>query len=67
MYTKYLNTLNEYNKILKMRNEYIRKNYSKIDYQYLDIITEGLIDRAIIISEYREKFIKDINCFSDII
>ena len=61
LYNKYLNTLNEYNKILKMRNEYIRKNYSNIDYNYLDIITDNLIDRAIIISDYREKFLDDIN------
>ena len=46
---EYLRTLNEYNKILKMRNDYIRKNYNKIDYDYLDVITEKLIDRAIVI------------------
>ena len=38
LYNKYLVTLNEYNKILKMRNEYIRKHYSNIDYNYLDIL-----------------------------
>ena len=57
----YLRVLNEYNKILKMRNEYIRKNYSKIDYNYLDIITESLIDRAIIIYNYRNDYFRDIN------
>ena len=58
---EYLRTLNEYNKILKMRNDYIRKNYNKIDYDYLDVITEKLIDRAIVIYNYREKYFEDIN------
>lgn len=61
LYNKYLVTLNEYNKILKMRNEYIRKHYSNIDYNYLDILTSNLIDRAMIIYEYRDKYFEDIN------
>ena len=60
---EYLRTLNEYNKILKMRNEYIRKNYNKIDYNYLDIITESLIDRAMFIYKYREDYFRDINSY----
>lgn len=61
LYNEYLISLNEYNKILKMRNDYIRKNYSKIDYDYLDIITNSLIDRMIIIVKYRKNFIDRIN------
>ena len=61
LYTEYLNILNEYNKILKIRNEYIRKNSLNINHKYLDIITENLIDRAIIIIKYREEFINNIN------
>ncbi len=61
LYNKYLSTLNEYNKILKMRNEYIRKNYNSINYDYLDIITDNLIERAIIICRYRGDFIDEIN------
>lgn len=61
LYNKYLSTLNEYNKVLKMRNEYIRKNYNSINYNYLDIITDKLIDRAIVICKYRNDFINDIN------
>ena len=60
LYNKYLVVLNEYNKILKMRNEYIRKHYSNIDYNYLDILTSNLIDRAMIIYDYREKYFSDI-------
>ena len=58
---EYLNVLNEYNKILKMRNDYIRKHYSSIDYNYLDVLTSGLVDRAMIIYDFREKFFSDIN------
>ena len=61
LYNRYLVILNEYNKILKMRNEYIRKHYSNIDYNYLDILTSNLIDRAMIIYDYREKYFSDIN------
>lgn len=63
LYNKYLKILNEYNKILKLRNDYIRKNYSKIDYNYLDVITDSLIDRAMVIYEYRDKYFSDINRF----
>ncbi|MBQ6547200.1 MAG: DNA replication/repair protein RecF [Bacilli bacterium] len=61
LYNKYLVVLNEYNKILKMRNEYIRKHYSNIDYNYLDVLTVNLIDRAMIIYDYRDKYFDDIN------
>lgn len=61
LYNKYLKVLNEYNKILKLRNDYIRKNYSRIDYNYLDVITDSLIDRAMFIYEYRSRYFDDIN------
>lgn len=61
LYSNYLVKLNEYNKILKMRNEYIRNYYMHIDYSYLDIITDNLIDRAILVMRYREEFLKAIN------
>lgn len=65
LYNKYLVILNEYNKILKMRNEYIRKHYSNIDYNYLDILTSNLIDRAMVIYDYREDYFNDINKYLD--
>lgn len=65
LYREYLVVLNEYNKILKMRNDYIRKNYSNINYNYLDIITSSLVDRIIVINNYRRKFIDDINKYID--
>lgn len=62
LFSNYMKVLNEYNKILKIRNEYLRKNYLNIDRTYFNIITEKLIDRLIIIRNYREKFIDYINC-----
>ena len=61
LHSDYLKALNEYNKILKMRNEYIRKNNNSINYTYLDVITKELIDREIIICKYRNEFINEIN------
>ena len=61
--TKYLNTYNEYNKILKMRNEYLKLllTSSVADKKYLDIITDKLIEKAIIIYDERKKYIDNIN------
>ncbi len=60
---KYLNTYNEYNKILKMRNEYLKLllTSSLADKKYLDIITEKLIEKSIIIYQERKKYLDFIN------
>ena len=59
----YLNTYNEYNKILKTRNEYLKILFSNsiADKKYLDIITERLIEKAIIIYQKRKEYIDLIN------
>jgi DNA replication and repair protein RecF len=61
LYSSYITILNEYNKILKIRNEYIRKNYSNINVDYFEIITNNLIERAILIMNYRKLFVEKIN------
>ena len=60
---EYLNTYNEYNKILKTRNEYLKIlfNNSIADKKYLDIITDKLIEKAVIIYEKRREYINFIN------
>ena len=60
---KYLNTYNEYNKILKVRNEYLKLllTSSVADKKYLDVVTEKLIEMAIIIYKERKKYIDFIN------
>lgn len=65
LFPNYLRILNEYNKILKMRNEYFKLNFSKINKDYLNILTERLIDRAILIMKYRKDFIDIINKYID--
>ena len=59
----YLNTYNEYNKLLKTRNEYLKLLLSNsiADKKYLDVITDKLIDKAIIIYKQRKEFIDKIN------
>lgn len=59
----YLNTYNEYNKLLKVRNEYLKVlfTYSIADKNYFDVITEKLIEKAVIIYQIRKEYIDMIN------
>ena len=59
----YLNTYNEYNKLLKTRNEYLKILFSNsiADKNYLDIITDKLIEKAILIYRKRREYIDLIN------
>jgi len=63
---QYINILNEYNIVLKQRNEYLKiiKN-GKINQVYFDILNEKLIDLAVYIYESRVKFIELINKYID--
>ena len=59
---EYVIYLNYYNKILKQRNTYLKTLYNKkINYEYLDIIDNQLIDYGIKVFEIRKKFIEKIN------
>lgn len=60
---EYLNVYNEYNKLLKMRNEYLKLliTNSLADKHYLDIITDRLIEKAVIIYQHRKNYIDSIN------
>lgn len=59
----YIQIYNEYNKILKNRNEYLKTIYINHlgDYSYLNILNEKLIDRAVKIYLQRFNFLKRIN------
>ena len=63
LYSNYFIVLNEYNKILKMRNDYLKKLNKGIskDLAYLDTITNYLIDKLINICKIRKKYIDKIN------
>ena len=59
----YIKKYNEFNKILKIRNNYLKLMYqsSNTDKRYLDSITENLIEREIDIYLERKQFIDQIN------
>lgn len=63
LYNTYYKVLNDYNKLLKIRNEYLKKMQKKemVDNNYFEIITEYLINKAIFIYRARNKFINKIN------
>ena len=67
LYSNYYLLISEYNKILKIRNDYLKKinkNMSK-DITYIEILTGYLIDKAISIMKLRYKYIKKINVYSE--
>ncbi len=59
----YLITYNEYNKVLKTRNEYLKIlfNNSIADKKYLDIITDKLVEKAVKIYLKRNEYLNLIN------
>ncbi len=63
LYPLYVNYLNEYNKILKTRNEYLRQMSinGNTDSRYLEIMNEKLVDRGVQIFLYRKKYLDMIN------
>lgn len=59
----YILYLNEYNQIIKIRNEYLKKMNinGNSDERYLDVINNKMIENALKIYEYRFQFFKKIN------
>ena len=59
----YLKLLTEYNKLLKIRNEYLKKISKNIsvDQTYFEIITNYLVDKAFLLYKMRKKFIDQLN------
>ena len=55
----YLVVLNDYSKLLKMRNDYLKNN--NIDENYLNVLTDYLIDKAVILYKMRYKFVEKLN------
>lgn len=60
IFNNYIEVLIKYHKILKMRNNYL-KNSIKFDNNYFDIVTDHLIDYALILTKLRKKFINKLN------
>lgn len=59
----YLKVYNEFNKLLRTRNEYLKVlfNNNIADTNYLDIITEKLIEKSIFIYQKRKEYIDLVN------
>lgn len=60
---EYLKLLNMYNKVLKQRNAFLKTLYynANASLDYLDILTDQLIELGIKVFNYRNKFINDIS------
>ncbi len=57
--SNYYIVLNEYTKLLKMRNEYLKNDC--FDINYFNILTSYFIDKAVLLYKMRQKFILRIN------
>ena len=59
----YIKKYNEFNRILKIRNNYLKMIYnsSGVDMRYLESVTENLVEREIDIYQERKRFIDFIN------
>lgn len=67
LYSNYYIVLNEYNKLLKIRNEYLKRMSKNIyvDKNYFDILTHYLVEKAIILMKIRNKYIEKLNNYCD--
>ena len=65
LFKDYIIYYNEYNKLLKTRNEYLKIlfNNNIADKNYLDIITDKLIEKAVYIYQKRKEYIDNINLY----
>ena len=64
LYHKYLFVLSQYNQLLKNRNDYLKKlKNEKLDQDYMNILTNQLVDKAMDIYTMRSDFIDKTNGF----
>ena len=62
----YIEIVNQYNKVVKMRNNYL-KTVDKVDLAYFKVLTNYLIDSAIMIYRMRYKFLCNLSKIASII
>jgi len=64
LYSKYINILNEFNVVLKQRNEYLKFIKSGVNNEiYFDILSQKFIDLSVEIYKYRIDFVNKLNCY----
>lgn len=63
LHNSYISYLNEYNQIIKIRNEYLKKMNidGNTDIRYLEVVNSQMIEKGIKIYKYRYDFFKKIN------
>lgn len=63
LHNNYISYLNEFNQIVKIRNEYLKKMNidGNSDVRYLDVVNTSMIEKGIKIYQYRYDFFKKIN------
>ena len=59
----YYNALNDYNKLIKIRNEMLKKLSSneKIDQSYFNILTDYIVNKGVFIYQMRNKYLEKLN------
>lgn len=57
----YYTVLSDYNKLLKMRNEYLKE--ARFDINYFDILTKYYVEKSFLLYKMRQKFIDRINVY----
>lgn len=59
----YYNTINDYNKLLKIRNDYLKQISSgeEIDQNYFKVLTDYIVEKSIFIYQMRHKYIERLN------
>lgn len=62
LFTRYINILNDFNVILRQRNEYLKiMKLGNYNVDYFDIITEKFVDLSVMIYKYRKKYVNQLN------
>lgn len=61
--TNYFDTINQFNKLLKIRNEYLKKmnNNEPVDMKYFEILTDYFVEKSVFIYRMRKEYVDRLN------
>ena len=67
LYSNYFVILNDYNKLIKIRNEYLKKinRGQYVDKNYFDILTNYIVEKSLFLIKMRYKYVEKINAFCE--